>query len=58
MERDLATASITLQNKVHAIASKNIQSLDSKYSALITKIQRAISAQQRLNSVKASQRYK
>lgn len=58
MERDLATASITLQNKVHAIASKNIQSLDSKYSALITKIQRATSAQQRLNSVKASQRYK
>jgi hypothetical protein len=58
MERDLATATIVLQNKVHAIATKNIQSLDSKYSSLISKIQSAISAQQRLNSIKASQRYK
>lgn len=57
-ERDLARAQIDLQNRVHQIASQNLASLDAKYSALITKINQAISAQQRLNSVRASQRYK
>lgn len=57
-ERDLSRASIDLQNRVHQIASQNLASLDSKYTALISKINQAISAQQRLNSVKASQRYK
>jgi len=57
LERDVAQASIKLQNDVYKIASQNISALDSKYSALIRKIQQAISAQNQLNSAKASQRY-
>lgn len=57
-ERDLAKAQIDLQNRVYAIAQQNLTKLDADYTALIAKINQAVSAQQRLNSAKASQRYK
>lgn len=59
MERDVAIATIDLHNRVNAIASANIASLESKYQSLIRTIQAAISAQRALaaaNSV--SRRYK
>jgi hypothetical protein len=57
LEREVAQASIKLQNDVYKVASQNLSALDSKYSDLIRKIQQAISAQNQLNTVKASQRY-
>jgi hypothetical protein len=57
LEREVAQASIKLQNDVYKLASQNLSALDSKYSDLIRKIQQAISAQNQLNTVKASQRY-
>lgn len=57
LEREVAQASIKLQNDVYKVASQNLSALDSKYSDLIRKIQQAISAQNQLNTVRASQRY-
>lgn len=57
MEREVASASIKLQNQVYTIASQNLANLDAKYQLLINKINSAIQAQQRLDSIKVSQRY-
>lgn len=58
MEKELADATIALQARVYNIASQNIASLDAQYTSLISRINQAISAQQRLNALRASQRYK
>lgn len=57
MERDLANAVRAMSDEVTAYMRWNISSLSVDYQNLIAQIRQAISAQQALNSARASQRY-